>query len=245
MSAGHKVSRPVTTGDVYIDLHAFYSLWLTFPADTAVALTPPSSGDLSWSLADAFGKFIIRSRALILSQYGIFLQRVDPAQLWQPADHFPWLAPKARTHYRERLGRCIQRGEGPPSPSAEPYCARLSSSPSLNIRCPCHFIFLSCSMMNEVSGTRCFLESSSRIGGAKASIWQLQKWLCPSSALSCYNKQFLIVSSELFHGYTNGKRRKVFEAWREIQKLQKELSFEGCLCMKGTWGKQQGTVPSW
>lgn len=37
----------------------------------------------------------------------------------------------------------------------------ISSSP-LDIRWPRHFTFLSCSVMNEVSGTRCFPESSSK-----------------------------------------------------------------------------------
>ncbi len=32
-----KMSSPVTTADVYIDLHVFFPLWLTFPVDTAVA----------------------------------------------------------------------------------------------------------------------------------------------------------------------------------------------------------------
>lgn len=36
----------------------------------------------------------------------------------------------------------------------------ISSSP-LDIRWPRHFTFLSCSVMNEVSGKRCFPESSS------------------------------------------------------------------------------------
>lgn len=58
---------------------------------------------------------------------------------------------------------------------------------SVDIRWPCHFKFLSRSMMNEVSGTRCFLESSSRTAEANASIRRLQKWLCQSSVFSCYD----------------------------------------------------------
>lgn len=117
------------------------------------------------------------------------------------------------------IGLCIQRESGPQTCRtlpAQPYCACLFSSSSLDIRWPCHFIFLSCSMMNEVSGVRCFLEPSPRTGEAKAPIRQSQKWLCQSSTLSAYNKWFLIVPIELFHGYTNRKGRESLHAWRDI-----------------------------
>lgn len=71
---------------------------------------------------------------------------------------------------QSRVGLCIQRKSGSRTrrtPSAEPYCARLFKSFSWNIRWPSHFVFLSCSMMNEVSGARCFLVSSSRTSEAR------------------------------------------------------------------------------
>ncbi len=52
------------------------------------------------------------------------------------------------------------------------------------------------------------------LGKAKVSIRQLQKWLCQSSKVSSKNKWFLIVSIELFCGYTNRKGTESFHAWR-------------------------------
>lgn len=82
-----------------------------------------------------------------------------------------------RTHwlFRVVLGFAYRENSGPRvcgAPSAEPYCACLFNCFSLDIRWPCHFTFLSSFMMNEVSGARCFLESSSKTAEAGASIQQ-------------------------------------------------------------------------
>lgn len=247
---------------IYIDIHVFFPLWLTFPVDTAVTfdstnqlLHPVEISLEAWQTH----KFITRRLAQIRhidsfhsKQY--FCRHPYEAENSGCSPTHPQLSSgnmliisfdthPAHAHIiQSGVGFCIQRETGPQtrrSSSAEPYCACLSNSSSLNIRWPCHFIFRSCFMMNEVSGARCFLESSSRTGETKASIRQSQKWLCQSSTLSSYYKWFLIVSIEPFHGCTNRNRRKSLQAWREICSFNQSFN---SVCMRGTWGQQQAAV---
>lgn len=75
------------------------------------------------------------------------------------------------------------------------------SSSSLDIRWPRHFTFLSCSMMNEVSGTRCFLESST-------------KTPCSSSKKKkdCHQAYFPlhVIALFFFHSHRQGETEKVY-----------------------------------
>lgn len=90
------------------------------------------------------------------------------------SDHFLWHTLSARSDYSEWLGALhterIMCRRLCSVPSAEPYCTCLLLPFPLDIRWPCHFTFLSFAVMNEVSGARCFLESSSKTAEAKASI---------------------------------------------------------------------------
>lgn len=193
----HAFRRTFTCWCMY-RLARLFLLWMAFHLKTAIALGPTNQHihpiDISleaWYLNSSGDQF--RSSLLILSQHALISRQRIPS----PASLIPYsLFGKCLSHIpracliQSGVEFCM-RWETGPRGHAElcllNHIVLVFPTPSsVDIRWPCHFIFLSCCMMNEVSGTRCFLESSSRTAEANASIRHLQKWLCQSSVFSCY-----------------------------------------------------------